>query len=382
MPFSISAGVGFVVLFGLSVLDGLVLISAWNELKEEGITNLNERIRLGVRRRLRPVLLTTLTDILGFLPMAVSISAGAEVQQPLATVVIGGMITVTILTLLVLPLLYKWVESKEQKVTMPKVGLAVMLVGLFTISSSNLLAQDVSGNTITSLDKAISVGLTNNANIQVSKKNIEIQQQSKKAALNLDKTDLDFQYGQINSYENDFAFSLSQQFEFPSVYQAQRKLSDVNVEQSEIKLSIAENSLKKDIKSSWYELSYLLEKRRLLSYQDSIYSKFLHAATIRYEVEATSFLEKGTAETKVMELQNRIKLLNADILIQEQELRILLNNSELHFAPSPLDERSFGEFRDSSLVEQNPSLSYVKQQVEVANAEKKLNQLKCYPTFL
>ena len=113
MPFSLSAGVGFIVLFGVAVLNGLVLVSGWNELKDEGIVDLKDRITQGAKRRIRPILLTALTDVLGFLPMAVSSSAGAEVQQPLATVVIGGMITATMLTLLILPVLYQWTERKK-----------------------------------------------------------------------------------------------------------------------------------------------------------------------------------------------------------------------------------------------------------------------------
>ncbi len=111
MPFSISAGVGFIVLFGVAVLNGLVLISGFNELKAEGKMNINDIITKGSIRRIRPILLTASTDILGFLPMAVSASAGAEVQRPLATVVIGGMLTSTMLTLVVLPVLYRWVEG-------------------------------------------------------------------------------------------------------------------------------------------------------------------------------------------------------------------------------------------------------------------------------
>jgi len=107
MPFSISAGVGFIVLFGVAVLNGLVLINGFNELRKSGTGKISEIIKKGSVRRLRPILLTASTDILGFLPMAVSVSAGAEVQRPLATVVIGGMITATLLTLIVLPVLYK-----------------------------------------------------------------------------------------------------------------------------------------------------------------------------------------------------------------------------------------------------------------------------------
>ncbi len=110
MPFSISAGIGFIVLFGVAVMNGLVLINSFNELKQKE-KSIDEVIVKGAVRRIRPILLTASTDILGFLPMAISTSAGAEVQRPLATVVIGGMITATLLTLLIIPVLYKMVEK-------------------------------------------------------------------------------------------------------------------------------------------------------------------------------------------------------------------------------------------------------------------------------
>ncbi|MDR0833958.1 MAG: efflux RND transporter permease subunit [Candidatus Symbiothrix sp.] len=106
MPFSISAGVGFIALFGVAVLNGIVLIGQFNQLEEEGVSNVYERVRKGTMIRLRPVLMTALVASLGFLPMALSTSAGSEVQKPLASVVIGGLITATLLTLLVLPALY------------------------------------------------------------------------------------------------------------------------------------------------------------------------------------------------------------------------------------------------------------------------------------
>jgi heavy metal efflux system protein len=106
MPFSISAGVGFIALFGVAVLNGIVLISYFKQLEEEGVSNARERIIQGALTRLRPVLMTAAVASLGFLPMAISHGAGAEVQRPLATVVIGGLVTSTLLTLVVLPVLY------------------------------------------------------------------------------------------------------------------------------------------------------------------------------------------------------------------------------------------------------------------------------------
>ncbi len=112
LPFSISAGVGFIALFGVAVLDGIVMVSYVNKLRDEG-KSLDEAVREGADARLRPILMTALVASLGFVPMAIATSAGAEVQRPLATVVIGGLLVSTVLKLLVLPMLYRWFERER-----------------------------------------------------------------------------------------------------------------------------------------------------------------------------------------------------------------------------------------------------------------------------
>ena len=112
MPFSISAGVGFIALFGIAVLNGVVLISYILQLRNEGAA-LDDAVKRGALTRLRPVLMTAAVAAFGFVPMALATSAGAEVQRPLATVVIGGLVTSTLLTLLVLPAVYAWLGNKE-----------------------------------------------------------------------------------------------------------------------------------------------------------------------------------------------------------------------------------------------------------------------------
>jgi len=114
-PFSISAGVGFIALFGVAVLNGVVLVSYIVQNREEGLS-LDEAARHGARVRLRPVLMTALVASFGFVPMALATSAGAEVQRPLATVVIGGLVTSTLLTLLVLPTVYRWFAPPAHEV--------------------------------------------------------------------------------------------------------------------------------------------------------------------------------------------------------------------------------------------------------------------------
>jgi heavy metal efflux system protein len=120
MPFSISAGVGFIALFGVAVLNGIVLIAEFNRLKKEGLRNMQRIVLMGTKVRLRPVMMTAFVASLGFLPMAISNGAGAEVQRPLATVVIGGLMIATFLTLFVLPILYilfeKGITNKQSAI--------------------------------------------------------------------------------------------------------------------------------------------------------------------------------------------------------------------------------------------------------------------------
>jgi heavy metal efflux system protein len=116
MPFSITAAVGFIALSGVAVLNGLVMIACFNQLREEG-KSVRESVIEGSLTRLRPVLVTALVASLGFVPMALASGAGAEVQRPLATVVIGGVLSSTFLTLVLLPVLYEWVEGKPKRTT-------------------------------------------------------------------------------------------------------------------------------------------------------------------------------------------------------------------------------------------------------------------------
>ena len=114
MPCSISAGVGFIALFGIAVMNGVVLIENVRHLRHRG-QSVKDAVYQGALDRLRPVLMTATTDALGFIPMAISSSSGAEVQRPLATVVIGGVITSSLLTLCVLPAIYHWFEPKGEE---------------------------------------------------------------------------------------------------------------------------------------------------------------------------------------------------------------------------------------------------------------------------
>ena len=277
MPFSISAGVGFIVLFGVAVLNGLVLINRFNSLKEEGVTNVRERIFTGTKERIRPIMLTATTDIFGFLPMAFSGSAGAEVQRPLATVVIGGMLTATLLTLVVLPVLYTFMEGRSERrksIRPPNTNLILVLLFVVGLTGMPSLAKAQNVKQVNSLEEAISIGLANNGNVLVAKTKIALEKQGYESAFNPGKTGLGFQLGQYNSFENDFSFSIGQNFEFPTVYANQKKLAGERTKGSQQFLTATENDLKRNIRQVWYQLAYLEAKQKLLHYQDSIYARF------------------------------------------------------------------------------------------------------------
>ncbi|MEK7226437.1 MAG: efflux RND transporter permease subunit, partial [Bacteroidota bacterium] len=159
MPFSISAGVGFIALFGVAVLNGIVLISTFNKLEKDGVKDIIQRVKEGTMMRLRPVLMTASVAALGFIPMALSSGAGAEVQKPLATVVIGGLITATLLTLVVLPALYILFSKKRRVKIIPTASVMILLL----ISSSSF--SQTADKPLT-LDEVIKIALQNNPQIK------------------------------------------------------------------------------------------------------------------------------------------------------------------------------------------------------------------------
>ncbi len=133
LPFSVSAGVGFIALFGVAVLNGLVWVSAVEHLRQEGVEP-HEAAREASLVRLRPILMTALVAGLGFIPMALSTTPGAEIQRPLATVVIGGIITSTLLTTLVLPAVYPWFVGRGKPCEVVNNGPSALPRGSLMIS--------------------------------------------------------------------------------------------------------------------------------------------------------------------------------------------------------------------------------------------------------
>lgn len=377
MPFSISAGIGFIVLFGVAVLNGLVLINSWNELKKNSELPLEERIRQGASRRIRPILLTALTDILGFLPMALSTTAGAEVQRPLATVVIGGMVSATLLTLFVLPILYSWLE--QGRFQLPKAGVrmaaGVLVLG---ISISGLQAQEV--GPIKTVEEAMAIALEQNKALSAADMAILVEEQGLKKAFNPAKTNVGFQYGQMNTYARDWNFMASQSFAFPTVYSTQRQLATEKVTASSLNKAILENTLRQKIRLAWMQLQMQWAFQAINQEQDSLYQKLQEAIALRHELQKASYLELVNTEAQAEAARNQLQNGLKDIRIAEQALHILINDSLQHkLQPDTLAALAIKIVQEGELRAKNPLLQRAMQEEKIADAEKRIAVARMLP---
>ena len=381
MNFSISAGVGFIALFGVAVLNGIVLIAEFNRLEKEGITDIAERVLKGLHIRLRPVIMTAAVASFGFLPMALSTSAGAEVQKPLATVVIGGLITATLLTLIILPVFYIIFSSgKIKSMFKKKIAKTMALLVLLLVGSSfiyTIKAQEVKR---INLQEAIKLALDNNLSVRSSVYMLEEQKALKGASWDIPKTAVDAQYGQFNSYTRDNSFTLTQSIAFPTVYSNQNKLAVAGIKSSEWQLKKSQLEIATQVKQVYWQLAYLLSRGKLLVYQDSLFSGFMRAAELRAKSGETNRLEMITARSQSFEVKNQLQQINTDVGIYVRKLQTLLNTDESWYPADTLLKRQLLVLLpDSSAIAENPTLGLVKQQVEVAGAEKKLEQNRALP---
>jgi heavy metal efflux system protein len=379
MPFSISAGVGFIALFGVAVLNGIVLIAEFNRLQAEGETDIFQRVYKGTQTRLRPVLMTAAVASLGFLPMALSNSSGAEVQRPLATVVIGGLISATFLTLIVLPVLYILFEKNINFKNMFRRNRKALGIIILLMLSVPSFAQQ----RVVTLEQATEEALRNNGSIRSANYAVELQKALKGAAVNIDKTNITLNQGQINSLHYDNNLTVSQRIEYPTVYKNQKRLADERIKGSQFELAVAQRELRNTVKQLYYEMAYFISRRSLLATQDSLYINLLKASNARYRTGESTLLEKTTSEASLLELRNRTQQNETDILIAQQQLKTLLNTKEDVFPADTLNaKRTLNVTTDSAATANNPMLLALQQQINIYKAETEVERSKRLPDLL
>ena len=377
MPFSISAGVGFIALFGVAVLNGIVLIAEFNRIKGEGETDIKQIVLKGTKHRLRPVLMTAFVASLGFLPMAISNGSGAEVQRPLATVVIGGLLLATFLTLFVLPVLYILFEkgySLKRKKKTTITATTILLLMFFSFQNAN-------AQTPINLQTAIDTALKNNLTVKNEKLNAEYQKKLKAAAVDIPQTNLIGEYGQFNSFYKDTKFGIAQSISFPTVYAKQKSLQGENYKSSVLNIAVKEAELKKQVSDVFYLLVYLQQKQKLLLKNDSVYASFLEKANLRFAKGESNVLEKTTAETQRGQISIQLNQLKNDLEVLQLQFQLLLNTTTV-FTPSADNAKmNFATSLDTSIISKHPTIQVLQQQKNISLVNTQLEKSKLLPNL-
>lgn len=377
MPFSISAGVGFIALFGIAVLNGIVLIEHFKELREEGMEHSDELIVNGAKDRLRAVLLTASAAALGFLPMAVSTSAGAEVQRPLATVVIGGLITSTLLTLVVLPVVYsmfhKEEEPKKPKKLNHKHRIQALTIILIFFGISGYSQQPVS-----SFEELKNMAFENNNSLKASSLGVDEAKALEGNAFDFGKTGVYYHYDEANQANNEplKTIGIQQDFLFPTVYFSKNKLQKkiTDTRQSAYKLNSLQ--LEQALASAYYKFQYEMARNSVYRKIDSLYENFAHAAERRFELGETNYLEKITARARQKQLETAYMQSEKDLASMRDEIHSLVQtNSDFRLAEIPLEKLELTNIS----IENHPGLDFYQNQVEVRKSESSLQKQDLLP---
>ncbi len=330
MPFSVSAGVGFIALFGIAVLNGIVLIEHLKELQHEGMTNMRELIIIGTKNRLRPVMLTAGAAAMGFLPMAISGGAGAEVQRPLATVVIGGLFTSTLLTMIALPLMYEIFYNVKRIQLFPfKIIRSTSLIIVFLLIVPVFSASGQ--NSELKLNDVIGIALQNNREIAAYSLKVEESKMLKKTAFNPGKTNLTFGNDQNNIAENGYplnVFGIEQNISFPTLYTAESKSKQIEISMAETRLNMQKNEIRKNVSASFFNYQMLLNKREIFIKLDSLFTELLVNSEKRETKGDVSQLEVLNIKAKKNQVSILLNALNIDIENAGKKLKVIMNYDE------------------------------------------------------
>lgn len=365
MPFSISAGIGFIALFGVAVLNGIVLIASFNQLKQEGMKDIYERVKKGTHTRLRPVLMTAAVASFGFLPMALSTSGGAEVQRPLATVVIGGLISATILTLIILPILYTWLASYDEKSKQAKPRnlawvwvLIMMSVGVTTPSAQYIEV---------SRDQAIQIAMKNHPAIDSSNQLIRRGEVLLHQPYQLGRTEFSIQGDALYQPNGQRVrqFSLSQEIPFNSGVKALNYLNDIRMSQYQLKQELTKVELSSEVEKDFIELQYYQNVKLTLDSAIHALTQYARMAEQRYQLGETGQLEWLRIKSQHDYYENKrdeSRIIYDGLLTR---FNILLNADEWYVPTGELTVDSI----DQIVYEDNLRLKLVEHQISLEQSK-------------
>jgi cobalt-zinc-cadmium resistance protein CzcA len=375
LPFSISAGVGFIALFGVAVLNGIVLIAEFNRLQSEGVHDLKRVVLMGTKIRMRPVLMTAFVASLGFLPMAMSQGAGAEVQRPLASVVIGGLLLATFLTLFVLPILYAMFTKTEAKSKSNTVNTVLVAIVLLMFSQKGNAQETIS------LKAAIDSAFLNNDMMKSEQQQLLFKKQQIKTISAFSTTDIQAEFGRLNSRYYDNRLNFSQNIEFPAVYTRKRNLAKEDWKKSEYQVFLKQKDLKKQVTLSYFSYLILVDKKLLLKQADSIYAVYLAKAEMRIKLGEGILLEKTTIENQRIQIASQLKQLEDAIEQEKSHFQFLVNTKKSYLPEKGETKLIFNNTTDLKSSESHPFVKMLDAEVQIALMQYKVEKAKLLPTF-
>lgn len=310
LPFSISAGVGFIALFGVAVLNGILMINRFNEYRK---STLYQRatgvvIRESCPHLLRPVFLTGLVASLGFVPMAIATSAGAEVQRPLATVVIGGLIISTFLTLIIIPLFYYIVNSTVvlKRGIFKKYFTWISVCALLLCLPGQMKAQE-NGQQKLSLQQAIDMALENSPRLKNATAGIELSRATRGEIAELPATEFNYSWGQLNGeLRNDKQMELKQSLGSLLTPFYKNALVNRQVETGTLYRQLVVKEVTAEVKRAWCYYIYASDLLALFREQSELADRLQKAGELRYEQGEITLLEKSMSSTLAADMRTKL----------------------------------------------------------------------------
>ncbi|WP_278935016.1 CusA/CzcA family heavy metal efflux RND transporter, partial [Parabacteroides johnsonii] len=315
LPFSISAGVGFIALFGVAVLNGILMINHFNDLRKQTRYRMttNKIIARGCPHLLCPVFLTGLVASLGFVPMAIAKSAGAEVQRPLATVVIGGLIVSTILTLIVIPVFYRLVNAAPvwwKRVRKPKGGALLLLVAALSASPALMQAgeQLQGGDTVAArvvtLDEAIGIALRNHPRLKTAEAAVDRSRAARGEAWEMAPASFSYSWGQLNGeYRHDNQLEVTQPLGSLLTPFYKNALVSKQVSTGQYYREMVKKEVTAEVKRAWAYCLYATNLCSLYREQNELAERLQKAGQLRYEQGDITLLERNMTNTLAADLR-------------------------------------------------------------------------------
>lgn len=384
LPFSISAGVGFIALFGVAVLNGILMINHFNDLrKKQNYTMCTSRIiALGCPHLLRPVFLTGLVASLGFVPMAIAQSAGAEVQRPLATVVIGGLIVSTLLTLIIIPVFYKLVNKLLhgwKRVRCIKSNAKVILWMLLMLPALNTYA-DEPVRTV-SLDEAISLAFQHHPRLKAATASVDRNKAARGEVWDGGSTSFSYSWGQLNgNYRKDNELAVEQSLGSLLTPFYRNALVRTQVTKSGLYRDMVKKEITAEVKRAWAYYQYAYHICELYKEQKALAEQLNRTGELRYQQGDINLLERNTIKTMAADLHTRQMKAEEELKLASKRFIWACYAGEA-IVPEDTTLNVFVVERQLSVVPSSVHLNYFANQVKEKKDMWHIEQSKFFPEF-